>query len=376
MTGGMQGSVRQRSAGSWELRVFAGVDPDSGRRRYRSSTVRGSRDVAERELAALVAEVARQRRPERSVGELLECWFEVASVSWSPSTVRHTRSVLDCHLLPRFADVAISTVTTDVADAFFVGLVNGTIAGRALSPGTVKRVQVVLRSAFAQALRWEWVWDNPIERTHHIEVTKPDIAPPSSTELKALLDSVRVGDPALYCFVVLAAVTGARRAQLLGLRWRNIDFDRCRVAFCAGWVEGPRGPVLCSTKSKRRHVVDLDRGTIGVLSAHATRAASGHVARVDDGFVFSDDADGSTAWKPNRVTKSFVRARRRAGLREFELRQLRHFMATELLSDGVPLPVVSRRLDHRRGSTTLDYYAYAIPGGDAAASETLWKKLA
>jgi integrase len=89
-----------------------------------------------------------------------------------------------------------------------------------------------------------------------------------------------------------------------------------------------------------------------------------------DTFVFSDDG-GETAWKPNRVTKAFLRHRRSVGLREFRLHDLRHFMATEMLQAGVPLVIVSRRLDHRRVSTTLDKYAHAVPGGDAQAAATL-----
>jgi integrase len=61
-----------------------------------------------------------------------------------------------------------------------------------------------------------------------------------------------------------------------------------------------------------------------------------------------------------------------AGSSVSELHDLRHFMATEMLQAGVPLPLVSRRLDHRRVSTTLDCYAHAVPGGDAVAAQTLW----
>ena len=86
----------------------------------------------------------------------------------------------------------------------------------------------------------------------------------------------------------------------------------------------------------------------------------------------SDD-DGMTAWKPNRVTEAFVRHRRAAGLRPFRRHDLRHFMATEMLHAGVPLVIVSGRLDHRRVSTTLDQYAHAVPGGDAQAATTLWQ---
>jgi integrase len=73
------------------------------------------------------------------------------------------------------------------------------------------------------------------------------------------------------------------------------------------------------------------------------------------------------------VTKAFLRHRRAAGLRQFRLHDLRHFMATEMLHAGVPLVTVSRRLDHRRVSTTLDLYAHAVPGSDAHAAATLWQ---
>ena len=72
----------------------------------------------------------------------------------------------------------------------------------------------------------------------------------------------------------------------------------------------------------------------------------------------------------NRVTKAFLRHRRAAGLRPFRLHDLWHFMATEMLDAGIPIVVVSRRLDHQRVSTTLDKYAHAVPGGDARASAT------
>ena len=207
--------------------------------------------------------------------------------------------------------------------------------------------------------------NNPAERVHHIVAVSPEMRPPTPPELTVLLVEVVDSDPMFHLFVLLAAVTGARRAQLLGLRWHNIKLASGRVSFCAGWVEGPNGPVLTSTKTKRSHVVDLDPATVEVLAKHATAAGPAR-----DGYVFTDDG-GATAWKPNRVTKAFARHRKRAGLRAFRLHDLRHFMATEMLEAGVPIVVVSRRLDHRRVSTTLDRYAHAVPGADARAAVIL-----
>src|SRR5439155_26526417 len=76
-------------------------------------------------------------------------------------------------------------------------------------------------------------------------------------------------------------------------------------------------------------------------------------------------------WLPNWVPKQFIVARRRAGLDHFRLHDLRHFMATQMLANGVPIAIVSQRLSHARTSTTLNVYAHAVPGGDRAAAETL-----
>jgi len=90
-----------------------------------------------------------------------------------------------------------------------------------------------------------------------------------------------------------------------------------------------------------------------------------------DSFVFSSAPDGSRPWNPNHVTKRFIHYRRRAGLAHFRLHDLRHFMATEMLARGVPVPTVSQRLGHARASTTLNVYAHRIPGADRDAANLL-----
>ncbi|MEO8695494.1 MAG: site-specific integrase [Acidimicrobiales bacterium] len=357
--------------------MFVGVDPKTKRRRYRSVTVPGSRADAPRELDAMVTSVrstsaAGLRSP---VSDLLGAWYAIASTTWAPTTIRQTRSVLNRYLHPRLGDVAVGDLTPARIDAAYASLRRcGGMRGQPLAPGTLARIHVVLRAALGQAMRWGWIWDNPAERAHRIVAVAPELTPPAPQELCLLLDHARGRDPALHALLVVAAFTGARRAQLLGLRWRNVDLDRGRLAFCAGWVEGPDGPVLTTTKTKRGHSVDLDSGTVDVLVEHAQRCRVRAGEMLDpDGFLFSDDIDGATAWKPNRVTKAFRRVRHDAGLRQFRLHDLRHFMATQMLDAGVPLAVVSPRLDHRRVSTTLDRYAHAVPGGDATAAQTLWR---
>jgi integrase len=181
--------------------------------------------------------------------------------------------------------------------------------------------------------------------------------------------------PALHVYLRLAVSTGARRSQLLALRWAEVDESRSAVAFTRALVEGPTGPVLRATKTHRTYWVELDRTTLDVLIAHRAnvglRARAAHTEIGGNAFVFSLGTSGARPWKPNWVTKQFIDARRSAGLPHFRLHDLRHFMATLMLAAGVPIAAVAQRLSHVRASTTLNVYAHAVPGGDRYAAETL-----
>ena len=99
--------------------MYVGLDTDTGRRRYRSKTVRGNRAEAERELVAFVERVGRDRSVggRATVEELLERWFALASLSWAPTTIRQTRSVVDRHLCPHIGGVLVGELATADIDA-------------------------------------------------------------------------------------------------------------------------------------------------------------------------------------------------------------------------------------------------------------------
>jgi integrase len=192
--------------------------------------------------------------------------------------------------------------------------------------------------------------------------------------LAALLRVV-VDRPLLWCLLRLAATTGARRGQLLALQWRDIDLDRGVIAFTRALVVGPDGPVLGATKTDATHCTDLDAESAEMLrrcrAAAEQRAAAAGVSLPGAGYLFSDDLDGRRPWPPDRATKQFTPLAAAAGLPHFRLHDLRHFMATETLSAGVPLATVSQRLNHARISTTVNVYTHAIPAWDRPAAEKL-----
>jgi integrase len=121
--------------------------------------------------------------------------------------------------------------------------------------------------------------------------------------------------------------------------------------------------------------VEIDDTTLAVLHRLRweadQRAGAVGVTVAWDSYVFARDPSGLEPWRPNWVTKQFTRLRSDVGLTGYRLHDLRHFMATEMLAAGVPIPIVAARLAHARTSTTLNVYAHAVPGGDREAANRL-----
>jgi integrase len=370
----MVGSIRQRGRNSWQIRVYAGTDPETGRRRQLTRTVRGSKTQAQRELRdlAALANIGPRVGARTTLGELLDRWFAVNEPNWAATTVRNTRSIIDRQLKPQLGHVLVRELTTVMIDDFYASLrIDGAVGRRPLSRGSVQRVHGVLHRALAQAMRWEWIWSNPAASASPPRLEPKEMRPPSPGEVARLLAHVAGIHLLFYLFLVLAAITGARRGQLLALRWVDLDFQRGSVSFQRALVEGPDGPVLAPTKTRRSHRVALDPATLQLLRDRFDEVAAKCPHGFEDAFVFTHDWIGLRPWKPNWVTKQFIRARTSAGLDHFRLHDLRHFMATQMLGAGVAVPIVSARLAHARASTTLNVYAHAIPGGDARAAELI-----
>ena len=373
----MKGSIRQRGTSSWELRVYAGTDPDTRRRRWATRTVRGTRSDAERELVQLAAQanVAPAVGARTTVAALLDRWHARGCAGWSPTTARSVGSIIDKHLRPRLGHLLVGDLTAAVVDDFYAKLrVDGRGDGEPLSVGTVRRIHSVLHSALAQAQRWGWVFDNVAAQASPPRDDRPELRPPTPTELALLLAHVGRSDPPLRLYLVLAATTGARRGQLLALRWGDVDLAVGCLRIQRSVIEGPDGPVLVPTKTRRSYRVSLDHASLGLLRTHHAELPAEAVGA--DRFVFAATPTAERPWHPNFVTKRFIGARRGAGLPHFRLHDLRHFMATEMLDAGVPVPVVAARLAHARASTTLNFYSHAVPGGDLLAAEALWSRVA
>jgi integrase len=230
-------------------------------------------------------------------------------------------------------------------------------------------IHSILDRALRDAVRWGYVVRNVADVADPPRAKTPEMRVWSPVQLRAFLDHVR-GDR-LYAAWLLAATTGMRREEILGLRWSDLDLDAGRVA-----VRRPRilvdYQVLVSEPktAKGRRSLALDPVTVAALRAHRARLAEEKLAvggRYRDSELVFTRPDG-TAVHPERFSDWFRRRVRAAGLPRIRLHDVRHSYAPAALAAGVPAKVVSERLGHANIAITMDTYSHVLPGLDEQAA--------
>ncbi len=166
----------------------------------------------------------------------------------------------------------------------------------------------------------------------------------------------------------VAATTGMRRSELLGLRWGDIDLGAGRLSISRALVSV--GYVLHDSPGKTRmsrRAVDLDALAIEVLRAWRVRREDESYSPVgDDDYVFASPT--GEPLHPDSFSRSFDRIVASANVPRLRLHDLRHTHASLLLKERVPIKVVSERLGHSTPGFTMATYQHVLPGMQADAA--------
>jgi integrase len=374
----MAGSLRQRGTDSWQLRVHAGRDPKTNRKRYVAQTVHGTKRQAERALAQLVAETESftpRAAADSTLRLLLAEWLDHAAPDFSPKTVSTTRGYIDTAINPLIGGIPVAKLTAADLDRFYRHLLQIGGPKGPYAPATIRRVHGIVRRALSQGVKWGWLRFNPAINASPPRVPLKALSPPSPEQVAILFRLALETNPALAAFVLLAASSGARRGEIIALRRRDLNVAEGVLSIDRGIVLADGKLVEQGTKTHQGRRISLDANTRAILKNHFAqmeeRARFVGAQLTPDSFMFSDAADSSSPWLPDSTTRSFRALCSKAGIRNIRLHDLRHYVATRLLSAGVDVRTVAGRLGHRNASTTLNVYAHFVPQADERAADLL-----
>jgi integrase len=360
--------IEQRGAGTWRITVASGRDPVTGRYVRVRETFRGTKTEARRRRDELRVQVARgtiAHADRESVTAYLERWIAQRELAGKvrPKTASVYRGYVRREITPRIGSMRL----TDVRPVH-VQRVLDEARKRGLSARSVVQVHAIMHGAFRTAVQLQVLAVNPGDGTTRPKLEAPELTIPTPLDVARLLDAI---DPAYRAPLALAAGTGARRGEVLALRWPAVDLDGKRpVLRFEGTLQRVKGDlvVLPPKTTRSRRVVPLGAGLAGTLRRVKTeqierRLLAGPAWSAGE-YVF-DRGDGRPV-DPDTFGKAFRSARDAAGLEGVRLHDLRHGFASLLVGAGTNPRVVSDLLGH--GSIAFTLAVYTHPSEDAAAA--------
>lgn len=196
--------------------------------------------------------------------------------------------------------------------------------GRPPAPATINRACGALRHCLNIGVRnFQWIERNPMEKIGALREPRGRARFLTADERKVLLRECLAHSEALHAIVVLALSTGARKGEILGLRWADVDIRQGRLTFH-------------QTKNGERRSVPLVGRALEVTREHA------RVRRLDCDLVFPGAKGG-----PLEIGKAYSEAVERAGITDFRFHDLRHTAASMLAESGATLAEIAEVLGHK-----------------------------
>lgn len=417
-------SIRQRGD-TYQITVSLGRDPQ-GKKITETCTYKPQATTPkaiEKELRAYADEFERRvlegkylDGDKMTFTDFVDRW----RVDWAERNV--TQSTLESYtsILERRAYPSIGNMRLSKINALHIQRIMTDMEREGRAPKTVKRAMAAINSVFRYAYRMGVIQENPCARCelprdkgseglHYftLDQAKRFLASLSHSYVHTYRAHSRAVNDKVYtvteykarraiqkqfkALFYLAIYGGFRRGELIGMQWRDIDFEKRTVSVVRAAAMTKSGQIIKDTKTKAgkrkimlpKRVFDVLREWKADQMAHCmaigTEWKGKRGPEYDENFVFIQMENGlmmhlsTPAHKFREIIDMYNEQCENEAdrLPRIRLHDLRHTSATLLLAEGVDIETVSNRLGHTRASVTLDVYGHALETMDEKASECL-----
>jgi len=307
--------------------------------------------------------------------EYLADWIGSIHESRSSRTIQLYTGTIQKQINPLIGDLDLSQLHSEILQTFFNHLQHQ--AG--LSLHTINFTHSVLKAALNQAKRLGLLVRNPcdfisVPKNGSIEMGFFD-----EYQARWFLQTALNMNDRFYPLYYLAIHTGMRMAELLGLKWLDVDWHRKTIRVQRQVLHPPGGGFIFAplkSKQSRRTLLLATKSISRLKEQHnmVTEMANKYGSKWTDLDLIFPSQVGTPVARSN-LRRCFYRTLKASGLPRIRFHDLRHTSATLLLNNGVPVLIVSKRLGHSKPSTTMDVYGHVMPGKQEEAARLLDKLL-
>lgn len=310
--------------------------------------------------------------------ELAEEWFEnYANLNLRHTTLYRMRNITH-RVYPLLGHLRIDKITVRHIQGFINSLAKegaNINTGKPLSRKTIIHHLTFISDVFSYAIRSGLVSDNPCSKVIIPKGESKEKEIYSQEEMMKLL-SLMQDQPLKYrVFFFLLAYSGFRRAEMLGLEWKDVDFDNRTISVrrTANYVSGV-GTYTDTIKTRRsQRTLKIAVQIIEMLRDLQDEQAD-EALRLGDKWVDTDRIftrwNGETmgSHTPYKWLRDLCDANE---LPFYGIHSFRHFAASSMISAGIDVTTVSGALGHCNSATTLNIYSHVFQTAQARVSEAM-----
>jgi integrase len=367
----MKGHIRERSPGHWAI-ILDIPDPDTGKRRRKWHSFKGTKREAQIESARLISAIngGSYLEPSKTtLAQFLDRWLDDVKSRVSPRTHERYGEIVRKNIIPALGAVFLNKLRpAQISAAYSNALASGRRDGKGgLAPTTVVYMHRLIKQALGQAVRWELLARNVADAVDPPKIERGSLTTYDMTQTVKLLEDLR--GSRLRLPVLLGVMCGLRRGEIVALRWSHIDLAAGKMTVLESAEQTAAGIRYKPPKSGRGRTVALSAMVITELRQHRLTQAEEllrlGVRQSDRTFLYTRQ-DGEPV-QPRSLSHMWSEIT--TTLPRIRFHDLRHAHATHMLAAGVHPKVASERLGHSRVGITLDLYSHVLPGmqEDAAA---------
>ena len=354
-----EGTLTKRKDGRWEARVVIGYD-EKGRPKTKNVTAVSKTKCLEKleKLKAELGTVTKKCTPDMTFGEWMDFWYQ----TYCKNTLKeHTQETYEQRIykqiIPKIGYNPLNKVTTGTLERFYAHLkADGRLVrreqfGTGLANSVIRSIHAHCRAALEKAVAEKLIYQNPAigcklppKKSAEIKILSPEA-------MQKLLYQAQI--EGFYEMFMLDLATGLRRGEIVGLQWKDIDFERGTLSVTkqVRYVKGELKIAPPKTKASNRSII-LPPPILEMLAEYKKT--------VNSIWLFpSPVKKEDVPREPSSCRKALARILKRAGCEHVPFHAMRHTFASNAFHYGMDVKTLASTIGHESVETTLNVYAHS-----------------
>lgn len=301
-----------------------------------------------------------------TVESYLLSWLSDKKAQVRPTTFRSYDWLVRNHIIPRIGRIQLSKLKPVHLQNMYTSMQSD---GSPLSARSVLHAHLVIHQALDRAVKWGMIPRNPADAVDPPRPKNKEMSVWDEEQVRRFLEAAR--KDRYYVAFLLAVMTGMRKSEILGLRWKDIDMDKGTISISQTRVYTGKGSAFSEPKTDHgKRSIAIPPMVVEALRQHRRTQLQ---ERLKAGPAYQDTdlvvaTSVGTPLTHRNLDRSWYRLLEVAEVPRIRFHDLRHTHATLLLKAGVHPKVVSERLGHANIGITLDTYSHVLPGLQEAAA--------